>query len=115
VLAAVTPAPSAIVDVFNVTGCQHPVREIVETIAEVADRRLPAFRLPVTPARLAVRIAGRLPGPHGWAASLEQWLRDDCYSGERFAAAFGYSPHVGLTEGMRLTVASRRGKYTMTG
>jgi len=87
--------------VYNVGAAIYTLADIVTTIADALDRRLPPLRLPEGWARGASRLLHPI-GTRGSrvAASIERWLGDDAHTSERFATTYGFSPGVSLAAGI---------------
>jgi nucleoside-diphosphate-sugar epimerase len=97
------------VEVYNLTGLSPTMREIVEEIAAALGKRTPARHVP---AGLALglsslfsrfrRGAGRLGA---LKSTLEKWLADDLYDGDKLRKAVGFQARISLAEGIRRETA----------
>jgi nucleoside-diphosphate-sugar epimerase len=100
VLASVQPA-SEPVTCWNVSGSCVTMREVVEHLAAQLGRSIPRWCVPPGLARTLVRSTR-------WRATIEKWLAEDVYSGQRFARAYQFAPHVDFPEGLTRQVAAYR-------
>jgi nucleoside-diphosphate-sugar epimerase len=96
---------------YNIAG-ERPVsyRELATAIAHSMDKKLPPGSIPLWLANLASDIFALLPGFKGEDAPLTRsrvkfLTHSRVYSIERARNELGYSPKVGLEEGMKLTAA----------
>jgi nucleoside-diphosphate-sugar epimerase len=96
---------------YNIAG-EHPVtiRELAEAIAHALGKSLPPGSIPLWFANLASDIFARTPGMRGEHAPLTRSRVDflthsRIYDINRARAELGYSPAIGLEEGMELTAA----------
>jgi nucleoside-diphosphate-sugar epimerase len=96
---------------YNIAG-ERPVtiRELASAIARALDRELPAGSIPLWLANLASHIFAVMPGMKGGRAPLTrsrvQFLTNSrIYDISRAASELGYTPKVGLEEGMKLTAS----------
>jgi nucleoside-diphosphate-sugar epimerase len=87
---------------YNVAGSSPTMREIVEQLSDELQRPIPRLRVPSGLAKALV------PRPTRWRRTLDKWLRDDVYSGRRFACDYGFEPRIALAEGLRRQVAAYR-------
>ena len=86
------------------------VRGLATTIAHALDRGLPAGGIPLWLANLASDIFGIMPGMKGEHAPLTRsrvgfLTNSRIYDISRSKSELGYTPKVGLEEGMKLTAA----------
>jgi nucleoside-diphosphate-sugar epimerase len=95
--------------IYNVAAAPCSMREVVDALSAALGRRPPPRAMPAWAARVLADAALRITGGRGPVGTLgtavTKWLSDDAYDGSRFAAEFGFSPHVGLLEGLRREVA----------
>ena len=103
--------PEAIGHSYNIAG-EHPVsfRELAAAIAHSMGKQLPPGSIPLWLANLASDIFVRLPAFKDENAPLTRsrvkfLTNSRVYSIERAKNELGYSPRVGLEEGMKLTAA----------
>ncbi len=103
--------PEAIGHSYNIAG-EHPVsfRELATAIAHSMGKQLPPGSIPLWLANLASDIFVRLPAFKDENAPLTRsrvkfLTNSRVYSIERAKNELGYSPRVGLEEGMKLTAA----------
>jgi len=103
--------PEAIGHSYNIAG-EHPVsfRELATAIAHSMGKQLPPGSIPLWLANLASDIFVRLPAFKDENAPLTRsrvkfLTNSRIYSIERAKNELGYSPRVGLEEGMKLTAA----------
>jgi len=89
---------------YNVAAAPCTMGEVVGFIYRHLGRGFPRLRVPA-PVALAVARGARAVGLEGAAESVAKFLRDDAFSGNRFAAATGFAPRVTLEEGLREEVA----------
>ena len=93
--------------VFNVSdGNLHPLREIIAAICEGLGRTAPGWHVPVAPARMAAKVAGRIDRrlPH----MLEKYLEQAAVDGSRIKDELGFRAATSLTEGWSATIAAMR-------
>jgi nucleoside-diphosphate-sugar epimerase len=102
VLAALRPPPRPYA-CYNVAAGTATMREIVGQLCLELHRPCPRLRVP---AALAQTL---LPGATRWRGTLDTWLRDDVYSGRRFAHEYSFEPRIALDEGLSRQVAAYRG------
>jgi nucleoside-diphosphate-sugar epimerase len=96
---------------YNIAG-ERPVtiRELATAIAHALGKALPSGSIPLWFAKLASDIFARTPGMRGERAPLtrsrvEFLTHSRIYDINRARAELGYSPEIGLEEGMELTAA----------
>ena len=96
---------------YNIAG-ERPVtvRELATTIAHSLDRELPAGSIPLWLANFASDIFACVPGMKGERAPLTRsrvkfLTNSRIYDISRAKSELGYTPKVGLEDGMKLTAA----------
>ena len=94
---------------YNIAG-EHPVtiRELATAIAHALGKTLPSGSIPLWFANLASDIFAITPGMRGEHAPLTRSRVDflthsRMYDFNRAKAELGYSPEIGLEEGMEMT------------
>lgn len=96
------------VNVFNVTGEPHTMREIVETIAQALGKKIPGLAIPAGLLKTALKTAGVLPvagrRARGLADTLKKWQSDDVLSGEKIKRELNFQPETSLAEGIKKEV-----------
>ncbi len=104
-------------NVFNVGGSIVSMREVVDELAHHLGRHPPHVSIPGVIARPAAGAAVLLPFRRirQIGATLSKWLNDDVYDGSLFESTFGFTPSVGITDGMRQEVEWYRGITTGAG
>ncbi|HEY6542302.1 MAG TPA: hypothetical protein VIZ18_15265, partial [Ktedonobacteraceae bacterium] len=96
---------------YNIAGDQYvTVRELATAIARAMGRELPAGSIPLWLANLASDVFAVTPGMKGERAPLTrsrvQFLTSSrIYDSSRARSELGYTPTVGLEEGMKLTAS----------
>jgi len=103
--------PEAVGRSYNIAGEHHvTVRELATAIAHALDRELLAGSIPLWLANLASDIFAFMPGMKGEHAPLTRsrvkfLTNSRIYDISRAKSELGYSPKVGLEDGMKLTAA----------
>lgn len=106
-----TSSPQASGRSYNIAGDQHvTVRELATAIALAMGRKLPAGSIPLWLANLAADVFAITPGMKGERAPLTrsrvQFLTNSrIYDIGRARSELGYTPTVGLGEGMKATAS----------
>ena len=106
--------PKAAGRVFNVTdGCVHTMRDILIAICHALGRPAPRLHIPLPVAR-----AGAAGLEYGFAlvgrrapltrATLDKFIEDAAYSGQRIQTELGFRPAYDLEAGWRETIAELR-------
>ena len=99
-------------EVYNVTAAPVPMREIVRQIEKVLGRSVPPLRLPGRLLQKSLNIIGRASRVKKLlriAGTLDKWLSDDVFSGEKIHLETGFQTRVNPIEGIRReTVHYRR-------
>jgi len=103
--------PQAVGRSYNIAG-ERPVtvRELAAAIAHALDRELPAGSIPLWLANLASDIFAIMPGMKGEHAPLTRsragfLTKSRIYDISRAKSELGYTPKVGLEDGIKLTAA----------
>ncbi len=111
VLALQTPGGG--LEVYNVSSAPSALRTVVLGLATALDRRLPTWHIPASLALLSANLLVKVSRGRGSLANLQhtlqKWLADDVYLGDRFERRSGFRTQVELKDGLRRQVASYRG------
>ncbi len=98
-------------EIYNIAGKDAlPVRQMAETIAAAAGKRLPRFHLPMGPTRAAGAVLGKLFGLFGREAPLNPsrlafFIHSKGLKIDKARADLGFEPKVDFAEGMARAVA----------
>jgi len=98
------------IEIYNVAGPSHEMREIMSTIARELHRTIPPVHLPIKPLLAALQILTHLSptaagGRNGLMDSLRKWSQDDVYDGTKMQQQLGWQPRVRLGDGLRSEVS----------
>jgi nucleoside-diphosphate-sugar epimerase len=90
------------------------IRELVDTIARVADVPAPRGHIPVAPVMVAAVLCERLCKPFGiepplFPRRLDFFVKNRAFSTARAQRELGFSPKVDLEQGTRRTLEWYRG------
>ena len=91
-------------NIYNVTAAPLSMREIVEEIEKALERRVLPVRLPAKPLQKSLKLIGRASGIKRFekiAGTLDKWLSDDVFSGEKIKTEIGFQTAVSPSEGIR--------------
>jgi nucleoside-diphosphate-sugar epimerase len=94
-------------EIFNVTAKPVSMKEIVSEIALRLDRKIPKIHIPV---RLLQKIflintkLFRIEKILGQSATIEKWLSDDIFSGDKIASEYGFRAETPISEAIRRQV-----------
>ena len=94
------------VEVFNVAGPAYEMREVISTIARELRRAIPPVRVPPRLVMALVHAVSRVDptiggGRNGLLESLQKWVRDDVYDGDKMRRVLGWQPRIDLQSGLR--------------
>lgn len=104
-LAAVHPAAAG--RIYNVSdGTPHPLREIIAAISTALGHRPPRWHVPVTPVRVALRMAAVVD--RRFPRMLDKYLEEVAVDASRIQRELGFRPSVELVDGWRLTIATMK-------
>ncbi|MDQ3799104.1 MAG: SDR family NAD(P)-dependent oxidoreductase [Acidobacteriota bacterium] len=101
---SVAAAPNNKTNIYNVTAEPVSMREIVGEMEKALDRRVLPIRIPVSPLRKSLHFIGKASGSiklRKYAETLDKWLSDDVFSGEKIRREIGFLPLVSPLEGIR--------------
>lgn len=108
--------PQAAGCVFNVTdGCIHTMRAILMAICQALGRRVPRLYVPLSVARAGaagLEYAFALMGRRAplTRSTLDKFVEDAAYSGQRIQTELGFRPAYDLEAGWQETIAELRRK-----
>lgn len=108
--------PEAVGQIFNVTdGCVHTMRDILIAICQALGRPAPRLHLPLPVARAGaagLEYAFALVGRRAPLArsTLDKFVEDAAYSGQRIQTELGFRPAYDLQAGWQETIAELRRK-----
>lgn len=91
-------------NIYNVTAAPLSMREIVEEIEKALERRVLPVRFPAKPLQKSLKLIGRASGIKRFekiAGTLDKWLADDVFSGEKIKTEIGFQTAVSPSEGIR--------------
>jgi nucleoside-diphosphate-sugar epimerase len=91
------------IQIYNVSGPPHTMREVVEGLAAALGRRPPGKGVPAGLALGLARLAGLVPlrRLRSLHLTLSKWLADDVYEATKFERALGFRAEVELADGLR--------------
>ena len=108
--------PEALGEVFTIAGPEYTtIRELVDSIAEVLGQRRPVLRVPFKPVYAASVICDVLcrsinVSPPLYPRRVEFFELDRAFSTQKARELLGYSPNVGLLDGLTRTANWYRGQ-----
>jgi UDP-glucose 4-epimerase len=100
-------------EIFNVTAAPISMKEIVSEIALGLDRTIPKIVVPPGLLKSLFRVnekslkVGKIQKISG---TIEKWLSDDVFSGEKIAREYGFRAATPIEEALRRQVASYRSR-----
>jgi nucleoside-diphosphate-sugar epimerase len=103
--------PTAIGRVYHLVGhAALPIRELAAAIAQALGRRLPRMHLPLSAALIGATLFEALPGVPPERLPLTRsritfMTQSRAYKGDRARRELGFTPKVGLAQGLSHTVA----------
>jgi UDP-glucose 4-epimerase len=109
--AAIAAAKDNKTSIYNVTAAPVSMREIVEEIEKALDRRVLPVRIPAAPLQKSLHFIGKATGIKKLrkiAETLDKWLADDIFSGEKISREIGFQTTVSPSEGIRREVRHYR-------
>ena len=98
-------------EIFNVTATPVPMQEIVSVIAKTLDRKIPKLFFPVSWLRAIFLFNAktfRVKKIKRISETLEKWISNDVFSGERLAEVYGFRAETSVEEGLRRQVLAYR-------
>ncbi|MFO7963730.1 MAG: NAD-dependent epimerase/dehydratase family protein [Desulfobacterales bacterium] len=101
--------PNAIGNVFTIAGEKYTtLKELVNMIADVIEKPRPKWRVPYFPVLAAAVLCDRFCRPFGinpplYPRRVEFFSKDRAFSIEKAKNILGYSPQVGLFDGLKRT------------
>lgn len=98
--------------IYNVTAAPVTMREIVCEIEKVLNKRVLPVRLPAKPLQKSLDIIGKASGIKKLlrlAGTLDKWLSDDVFSGEKIRLETGFQTGVSPIEAVRREAVHYRG------
>ena len=98
-------------DIYNVTAAPVSMREIVEEIEKALEKRVLPIRIPASPLQKSLNSIGKASGIKRLgkiAGTLDKWLSDDVFSGEKIKTELGFQTAVSPSEGIRREVLHYR-------
>ena len=104
----------ALNEVFTIAGETYTtIDELVQIIAEIVGKSPPSWHIPIGPVYLAAVITEAICRPFGinpplYPRRVEFFQLDRAFSIEKAKNLLGYSPKVGLREGLSRTASSYR-------
>lgn len=96
-------------EIFTLGGPEYvKVRELVEKIAKILDRKISNFRIPITPVYISAFICEVLcrlvkVEPPIYRRRLDFFLKDRAFDISKARKLLGYNPSVSLDEGLKIT------------
>ena len=90
-------------ETYNLTGDPIEMKEIVSEIARSLHKKTPRLRIPENFARMSFffnRIGFSMEFLKKLEKTLDKWLSDDIFSGEKFFREFGYRPSTPINEAL---------------
>lgn len=91
-------------NIYNVTAEPVSMREIVEEIEKALDRRVLPVQIPAAPLQKSLHFIGKATGIKKLrkiAETLDKWLSDEVFSGEKISRETGFQTAVSPSEGIR--------------
>jgi nucleoside-diphosphate-sugar epimerase len=92
--------------IFNVTAPAVEMREIVGAIEKSLGKSVPAFSIPPKPFQIGLKLGAKIGVKkiEKISETVEKWLSDDVFSGEKIAAELNFEIETGALEGVRREV-----------
>jgi nucleoside-diphosphate-sugar epimerase len=103
VVALERPTPGT--GTFNVSAAPATMREIVASICTALGRPVPRLGVPQALLKAGAAVSRALGDPRQISQQFDKFIRDDVYSGKKFATAFDFCPAVSLAEGVEREVS----------
>ncbi|HEX9961401.1 MAG TPA: SDR family NAD(P)-dependent oxidoreductase [Pyrinomonadaceae bacterium] len=97
-------AKSIKTNIYNVTAEPVAMREIVVEIEKALEKRVLPVRLPASPLQKSLNLFGKATGIRRLvkiAGTIDKWLSDDVFSGEKLRTETGFQIAVSPSEGIR--------------
>ena len=91
-------------NIYNVTAEPIAMREIVFEIQRVLGKSVLPIHFPASPLQKSLNLIGKATGMRKFlkiAGTIDKWLSDDVFSGEKIKTEIGFQTEVGSTEGIR--------------
>ncbi|HEX8247817.1 MAG TPA: SDR family NAD(P)-dependent oxidoreductase [Pyrinomonadaceae bacterium] len=98
-------------NIYNVTAAPVSMREIVEEIEKALEKRVLPVRIPASTLQKSLNLIGKASGIKRLgkiAGTLDKWLSDDVFSGEKIRTELGFQIAVSPREGIRREVLHYR-------
>ena len=95
-------------EIFNVTGESCTMKFIVSEIAKNLNRKIPNLKIPVPLLEKVFRAnqktlkAGKISR---LAETVEKWISEDVFSGEKIAGVYGFRAETSVSEGLRRQIS----------
>lgn len=100
--------PQTGINIYNVSGPAHTMKDIVETIVVALGKRMSSFIIPAFFALNSAKIVKKLSFNHNKFSAmydtLQKWLANDYYNTDKFCKTFNFQTNVSLEEGIRREV-----------
>jgi nucleoside-diphosphate-sugar epimerase len=96
-------------EIFNVTAAPVSMKEIVSEIARHLKKRIPEIYIPKGLLETAFRINAKIlrrKNIYNISKTVEKWLSDDVFSGEKIARAYGFRAETTVSEAIGRQIAS---------
>jgi nucleoside-diphosphate-sugar epimerase len=103
ILKVIESKESAKAEIYNLTNESVSMKEIVQTISERLDRKMPRLAIPEKFFRGFFRLNKTklsLEYLKKFEKTFEKWLSDDIFSGERFYEKFNFKPETTVYEAL---------------
>lgn len=98
-------------NIYNVTAKPVSMREIVGEIEKVLQKSAFPVYFPASPAQKSFRLLGKASGVKRFskiAETIDKWLQDDVFSGEKIKTEMGFETTVSPIDGIRREALSYR-------
>jgi nucleoside-diphosphate-sugar epimerase len=117
-LAVVKTGPSGI-NIYNVSAPPRKMSDIVAAITRVLGRRVPSWYIPGSFALNTAKAAKTLPFISRKVGvlhnTIQKWLANDSYSGDKFCRTFDFETEISLEDGIRREVVWHQNRSYRSG
>ena len=99
------------VNIYNVSAPSCSMREVMDGLADALEKHIPSFKIPTALAHFAALLFSIVPMRlvQTVGVTIQKWLADDVYDGQKFSAAYDFKTRVDLKEGLKREVLWYRG------
>lgn len=94
-------------EIFNVAAEPVLMKDVVGEIARFLDKKITNIKIPKSPLKIFFRLNEqtlRIGKISRLSKTIEKWLSDDLFSGEKIAESYGFRPETPVLEALRKQV-----------